>query len=833
MRNTSPQRDEMATLIEQLAQAAATVAKDDLSVLAKMHGWCEVLVEGSRPNAPQACPRTYEAARAMTRALEGLILGEAPDPDQALATVREVIGTLGGATPAAGDGGDAPSTEESDADVAAKLAAIFVEDAPAAPAVSESAADQAATAPLSAGGGAELNKASASAAPAIAPYVAEPLVIGPKEIEFVKGFVEEAREHIEAIETAVLEVERAPEDSAKIDDLFRPFHTIKGMAGFLNLRDVNCLAHEVETLLDQGRKGQRKITSELIDLILEAVDVLKVQIDGIAGHLAAPGSEPVPQPPAAGIIMKLRGVAAGQSRPVADAGVAPAAARPTSKPPTSSASSLAAAPASGPAGAERGRDEKAPEPTRGAAVRPDAPAETEGSTAGAAEPGAGAAAGGRNVVGDQSVRIETAKLDALVDMVGELVIAQTLVAASPKIAADAKLSKDVDQVAKIVRDVQEVAMAMRMIPIGATFQRMARLVRDVSRKAGKQVELIISGEETELDKNVIQQIGDPLVHMVRNAVDHGIESPDERRRIGKNPVGNVYLSAFHQGGNIIIQIRDDGAGLDPERLIAKGREKGLVRPDEDLTVDEAYALIFAPGFSTAAQITDISGRGVGMDVVRRNIEQLRGRVEIASEKGHGSTFSICLPLTLAIIDGMVLKVANERFILPTIAIQQALRPTAEQIATVQQRGELVVVRGRLIPLVQLGELFGLCGRVDPCGAMVIVAHCDGRQIGLVVEELIGQQQVVIKTLGERFVGLRGISGAAILGDGRVGLILETTGLAAAYSEWRPGALREATGSEAAVATGHDAQAATAPAADAATGAPKRVETAPLLVTAGA
>ncbi len=369
-------------------------------------------------------------------------------------------------------------------------------------------------------------------------------------------------------------------------------------------------------------------------------------------------------------------------------------------------------------------------------------------------------------------------------MVGELVIAQTQVSANPQVSMDPKLTKDVTQATKIVRDVQDAAVAMRMIPIGPTFQKMARLVRDVARKLGKSVELTISGEDTELDKNVIQQIGDPLVHMVRNAVDHGIELPDVRRAAGKSDSGSVALSAFHSGGNIVIGISDDGKGLDPNVLIKKGIEKGIVQPEAHLTDEQAYKLIFAPGFSTAEKVTGVSGRGVGMDVVRRNIENLRGKCDITSTLDKGSTFSIRLPLTLAIIDGMILRVGAERFIIQTVTVEKALRPKPEQITTVQHKGAVLNVRGRLIPLVPLGPLFNLGERLNPCDAMVVIAQHAGGEIGLVVDELLGQQQVVIKSLGERFKDLRGISGAAILGDGRVGLILDVSGIVAAHDASR-------------------------------------------------
>lgn len=777
---SSPNKDraDIPALIEHLSQAAEGLEKDDLSTLAKMHGWCEALAEANSPNA-------NEALSSVSQMLEELILGEAEDPVQAIASVLDGISTLRESA-SSSTSGTAPSeeqAEESDAEVAAKLANIFDDEPPTAePSPPSGESDAVSLEVADAAPPQDVVAEAPVVANAPPPYEQQPLTIAEKEIEFVKGFVEEALEHLEAIETAVLDVEKAPDDSVKIDDLFRPFHTIKGMAGFLNLRDVNCLTHEVETLLDQGRKGQRSITPDLIDIILEVVDILKVQINSIAEYLVDTQGETVSQPPVAEMINRLRALSANIG---GAPGSSASAKKPAETAPADEPQTVAFVPEV-PVSA-------AAEPSTQPAVEPSPVAKPAAKASPAPEPGPAsdsrpAATGGRSSVGDQSVRIETAKLDALVDMVGELVIAQTLVGANPKITDDPKLSKDTAQVAKIVRDVQEVAMAMRMIPIGSTFQRMARLIRDVSRKAGKNVELIISGEDTELDKNVIQQIGDPLVHMVRNAVDHGVELPEDRLAAGKPEVGHIHLGAFHQGGNIVIQIQDDGQGLDRDKLIAKGIEKGIVQPDEELTDEQAYALIFAPGFSTAAQVTDISGRGVGMDVVRRNIEQLRGRTEITSEKGHGSTFSICLPLTLAIIDGMVVQVGSERFIFPTITIEQALRPLPEHITTVQQKGEMLMVRGQLIPLIQLGQLFGLTGRIDPCEAMVVIAHCDGRQVGVIVEELVGQQQVVIKTLGERFEGLRGISGAAILGDGRVGLILETSGIAVAYNAWRPPAI---------------------------------------------
>lgn len=781
MSNEADEHGDVRSLIGALTQSVAQAEPDDLGGLAKMHSWCESLAGIKDDDVPA---QVSEAAKSVVHLLEAIILGEASDPAGMLKSIVEQIGELaqlaGGENPgadgiqthpscdeAAVPGGDAEPGEE---EVARKLAGVFEEE----PAAAESAQ-------VAQNTGAELAEDSVPAeadAGVEPPYEPQPLEIDEKEFEFVRGFVEEANEHIEASEAALLEIERTPEDSSAIDNLFRPFHTIKGMAGFLNLRDVGALTHEVETLLDQGRKGQRKITPGVIDLMFDVLDILKAQVGSIGVFIADPKPGPVSQPPIVEMIDNLRAVVAGRVEPEGRQPVGGGAEQKVGE-------NLVDQGACGKAVVDFALEKQRQTPgTKTGEIIAKSGAATHRQVSQAirvqkqpSAPGGGAAS---PTAPDQSVRIDTGKLDALVDMVGELVIAQTLVNASPAIATDPKLAKDTGQVAKIVREVQEVAMSMRMVPIASTFQRMARLVRDVSRKGGKRVELHISGEDTEIDKNVIQQIGDPLVHMIRNAVDHGVEDPDTRRAAGKEETGHVHLSASHQGGNIVIEISDDGKGMDAKALIAKGIEKGLVQPGEELTDAQAYGLIFAPGFSLAKQITDISGRGVGMDVVRRNIEQLRGKVDISSELGKGSTFSIRLPLTLAIIDGMMIQIAGERFIIPTISIEQALRPEPDMITSVQQRGEVLNVRGRLIPLIQLGALFGLTGRVNPCDVIVVIAHCEGRQIGLVVDALLEQQQVVIKSLGERFQKLKGVAGAAILGDGRVGLILEMSGLAAVH-----------------------------------------------------
>jgi two-component system, chemotaxis family, sensor kinase CheA len=781
-------KTQIQNLIDQLSATAARIDKDDLQALAQMQGWCEELANSAREDTARGV--LAEHACCLADDLAKLLLNEVSDANAAYAAIAEGLHRLSDMITGAYEPNPtarldlvgSPGAGLGDQEVRAKLDKVF-EDAcePGAasatpgpgspPAETRQTAAPASQSPAS-------GPPTAAAAPSNEPrYQPEPLIVDPKELEFIKAFVEEAGEHIESIEAAVLEVEQQPTNLDKINDLFRPFHTIKGMAGFLHLRDVNCLTHEVETVLDQARKGKRPVTPGLIDLVFTVVDILKVQVAALGNYLADPNGQPVPQPPVVEMIQLLRDVVAGRVEPDAQATPAPGGGGKLGENlVTQGATPRAVVDFALETQKAADKEKKVGEILMdlGAvtakqvsqAIRAQTPPAETSTAAKAAT--------------DQSIRIDTAKLDALVDTVGELVIAQTLVQANGLILTDPRLSKDVDQVTKIIRDVQEVAMGMRMIPIGPTFQKMARLVRDVSRKANRQVNLTFSGEDTELDKNVIQQIGDPLIHMVRNAVDHGIEPPEARTAAGKPPIGQVHLHAGHQGGNIIIEVSDDGKGLDAEVLVAKGIEKGLVQPGEELTEQQAYALIMAPGFSTAKEVTDISGRGVGMDVVKRNIDQLRGKVDIASQKGKGTTFAIRLPLTLAIIDGMIIRLGEERFIIPTIVIEQSLRPQKDQITTVLHQGEVLNVRGRLIPLIQLGQMFGLTPRINPSDTMVVIAHCEETQIGLVVEELIGQQQVVIKTLGQQFERLKGISGAAILGDGRVGLILEMSGLASLH-----------------------------------------------------
>lgn len=381
-----------------------------------------------------------------------------------------------------------------------------------------------------------------------------------------------------------------------------------------------------------------------------------------------------------------------------------------------------------------------------------------------------------------TIRVPIEKVDRLINLVGELVITQSIVAQLVSGFTPDRLDELEEAVAQMnrhARDMQERVMAVRMLPIRTVFSRFPRMLRDLAQARGKQVVLETSGEDTELDKSVIEQIGDPLTHLVRNAVDHGIEPPDVRRQAGKPEAGRLSLRAFQQGGNIYIEVTDDGAGLDRERILTRALEAGLVAADEavPLTDEDVFALIFRPGLSTAETITEVSGRGVGMDVVKRNVEALGGSITIQTTRGRGTTFRIKLPLTLAILDGQSLRVGEEIYILPLVSIVESVQPRRESLNTVLEAGEAITIRGEVLPVLRLHRLFGVePTAADPTQGLVVIVEHDGRKVALLVDELLDQQQVVIKSLEANFQKVTGVAGATILGDGRVALILDVPGL---------------------------------------------------------
>ena len=637
------------------------------------------------------------------------------------------------------------------------------------------------------------NGASAAVPPATAP-VADPfadLASIPEDLrvsmnlenadENVGDFALEAREHLANAENAVLSLEANPGDDELVNVVFRAFHTIKGVSGFLNLPRIVEVAHAAEFLLDKVRSHKVPLSAHVLELVLASSDLLG-QLIGMLSGGDAPKERELKI-----LVRRLEAACEGRNlgAPGAESACADAA--------CADAASVDAACAdatrtSAPAAATERRATSAPteEPAAPAPASPAAatiePKPVDAPTPTAAEAKQAAVTKNLAAKADQSVKVSTQRMDALVNLVGELVIAQLMVVQDPVVSKihDQRLSRNMAQLGKIVRDLQETSMSLRMVTLKATFQKMARLVRDVAAKAGKRIQLEVEGEDVELDRNVVEEIGDPLVHMIRNACDHGIEPSDERRKVGKNEVGTLRLRAFHSGGSIVIEVEDDGRGLGRERIIRKCLEKGLIDPSRnpnDIPDSEVFNYIFLPGFSTAEKVTDISGRGVGMDVVRRNIEALRGSVEIRSNPGKGSTFSMRLPLTMAIIDGMVVRVGHQRYIIPTLNIERSFRPTEDQLSMVLGKGELARVRDGLLPIYRLQRIFNLREGCDHLAeGLLLVLENGKRRACVFVDEILGQQQVVIKSLGDTQPQIRGVSGGAILGDGRVALIIDVGGL---------------------------------------------------------
>ncbi|RLT92560.1 chemotaxis protein CheA [Ketobacter sp.] len=391
-------------------------------------------------------------------------------------------------------------------------------------------------------------------------------------------------------------------------------------------------------------------------------------------------------------------------------------------------------------------------------------------------PAAGAAKSSEST----SIRVAIEKIDNLVNLVGELVITQSMLGqlgSEFDVSKLQKLQEGLAQLEHNTRELQESVMRIRMLPISFTFSRFPRMVRDLSKQLGKKIELKLLGEQTELDKTVMEKIGDPLVHLVRNALDHGLETPTDRRAAGKPETGTITLNAFHQGGNIIIEIMDDGKGLNRDKILAKARNNGVIGAEEVLSDEQIQELIFQPGFSTAEQVTDVSGRGVGMDVVRRNIQELNGSIEVKSIEGEGSTFTIRLPLTLAILDGQLIDVGRQTFIIPLVSIVESLQPDMSLINHVAGGCDVFRLRDEYIPIIKLWEIFGVEPRTTNLAeSLLVVVEVGNAKVALVVDDLLGQQQVVIKSMETNYKKVDGISGATILGDGTVSLILDITDL---------------------------------------------------------
>ena len=572
---------------------------------------------------------------------------------------------------------------------------------------------------------------------------------------FIATFFDEAQEHVESIEEKAMALGSGRADPEVLNSIFRAAHSIKGGSGTFGFVQLSEATHEMETLFDGLRKGRGHADESTVRLLLDACDVFKAHLSRLkAGDRANDAAMDAMRD-------QLSGYRAGSK----EAAAAPAA----SSAPTEEAF-FAPQPSAKPAGETYGLFEGAP------GNAPSAPEKF-----GFFEPLAGESPVEYNRrKGDQSsIRVSVEKIDRIVNLVGELVIAQAMMQQAVGEAAkeqDEHLGHSLATLDRNTRDLQQAVMSIRMMPMEFVFSRFPRLVYDVSSRLGRKVQLRTQGHETELDKELIELLIDPLTHVVRNSIDHGIESPEERVKAGKPETGTIVMRATHRGGSVIIDVSDDGRGLDRHRILEKARELGMDAHDS-MTDEQVWGFIFEAGFSTAREVTSLSGRGVGMDVVRRNITSLGGSVHVASTKGEGATITIQVPLTLAVLDGMIVSVGDEQYIVPLEFVAEAFKPGANDIRTIVNQASLVAVRGEQLPIVRLEEVVQLKRRegavVEP---LCLVVEVDSRRAAILVDSLIGQQQLVVKSLETNLHAVPGVAGATILGDGRVALILDVSAI---------------------------------------------------------
>nr|WP_276533027.1 chemotaxis protein CheA [Enterobacter hormaechei] len=657
--------------------------------------------------------------------------------------------------------------------------------------------------------------------------------------DFYQTFFDEADELLADMEQHLLDLVPEAPDSEQLNAIFRAAHSIKGGAGTFGFTILQETTHLMENLLDEARRGEMQLNTDIINLFLETKDIMQEQLDAYKSSA---------EPDAASfeyicnalrqLALEAKGEASAPVVPAAKLSVVDAAAKPDSAPDAPAGKlrvvlsrlkenevnlleeelgNLATL-----SNVVKGKDSLAATldggigqddivavlcfvieadqiafETEAAAVEVPAPAEIAPAVVAAAPalkavpketaaPARGEKPAARSSE-STSIRVAVEKVDQLINLVGELVITQSMLAQrsnelDPVTHGD--LITSMGQLQRNARDLQESVMSIRMMPMEYVFSRFPRLVRDLASKLNKQIELTLMGSSTELDKSLIERIIDPLTHLVRNSLDHGIELPENRVAAGKSPVGNLVLSAEHQGGNICIEVSDDGAGLNRERILAKAISQGMA-VNENMTDEEVGMLIFAPGFSTAEQVTDVSGRGVGMDVVKRNIQEMGGHVEIQSKQGAGTTIRILLPLTLAILDGMSVKVADEVFILPLNAVMESLQPREEDLHPLAGGERVLEVRGEYLPLVELWKVFEVDGaKTEATQGIVVILQSAGRRYALLVDQLIGQHQVVVKNLESNYRKVPGISAATILGDGSVALIVDVSALQGLNREQR-------------------------------------------------
>ena len=558
--------------------------------------------------------------------------------------------------------------------------------------------------------------------------------------DLMNEFIIENMELANMAESVMLDWEKDPGNQELLNTIFRAFHTIKGTSSFLNLDCVKDIAHHSESMLALVRDGQDNFTRDHADLALKSLDMVKTILERM--KLSGPGMQIELPWGHEELLQDLKNFISGARKSKVDD-------RPAS--PVN----------------ERRINERRINERRN---RKEGEASAENFLAGSQTP---------DQVVESSVRVKIGRLDKLLDTVGELVIAQTMVGQDEMIVGgkNHELNKKISQAGKIVRELHDLSLILRMVPLKGTFQKMARLARDLSQKNGKKVNFITEGDEVEIDRNMVDMVADPLVHLIRNAIDHGIETPDERSRIGKSESASIYLTASHAEGSIMLTVWDDGQGLNRQKIVDKAIARGLIDSAERMTDQEVWQMIFQPGFSTAEKVTEVSGRGVGLDVVCQTVEALRGRIEIQSSEGQGCAFILRMPLTMAITDGMVVKVGSQRYILPTANIQKAVRPEESDIYTVNERAEMLSFRDELLPVIRLHKLFNIPDAQTQLTSGLLVVIVEGQhRCALFVDNLLSQTQVVTKLLGKGLNNVPGVAGGAIMGDGTVGLILDAAGI---------------------------------------------------------
>ncbi len=651
--------------------------------------------------------------------------------------------------------------------------------------------------------------------------------------QYMDMFLDESHEHLQSLNDGLLSLEDNMQDTSVVNEIFRNAHTLKGMSATMGYNKIAELTHEMEDVLDLIRKDQLDLNEDIIDTLFKCVDSLGQMIDSVGNgeaedvvdvtdlvkklssiskpdqaQAAAPAAAPAAgaAPAASSISIELSDVDKDVIKQATAQGLQAIHARITLADTCllKSARSymvmnaldeigdvVKSVPSSEDLEQEKfdksfeiakvetnvvNLDEKKEEPKPAAAPAPApaapaaAPAPAK-KAAPAKKPAAPAAK--QKVHHSQSVRVDIEKLDNLMNLMGELVINKVRLEQIGQTHRLADLTETLEQMDRVTTDLQNIVMKVRMVPVSSVFNRFPRMVRDIAKELNKEINLTIEGEETELDRTVIDEIGDPIMHLLRNSCDHGVEEPDVREKKGKPRQGEVGLIARHEGNNVVIMVTDDGAGIDATKIKNKAIEKGMLTQEEADKMDDADAvrIIFAPGFSTADHISDISGRGVGMDVVRSKIEALSGHVDVETKIDEGSIFKIKLPLTLAIIQAMLVRVQEEMYAIPLGSIDSTINIQPDEIKTVQNK-EVIVLRGEIIPIIRMEKMLQVPHVKDSDETFVVVVHTGETKAGIVVDSLIGQQEIVIKTLGSLFTGLKMFSGATVLGDGRVALILD-------------------------------------------------------------